>query len=160
MPVPLGRSPEASSDDTQPPSRGWGHTGASPSNPTPASHPCPREANPFAQSPATGAGVSILTLTQRHSCLPPPTGAGWEEAVPGAQPSLGHTGLYPAGPAGQAGPNHRADRCGSMRPRLEVVSNLLKRPDLFDSPSHSTTELTSLSSSFPFHPFVIPFPHF
>lgn len=139
VPLPLGRSPEASSDDTEPPSRGWGHTGASPSNPTPSPHLCSRGANPFPQSPATGAGVSILTLTLRQSCLPPPTGAGWEEAVPGALPSLGHTELHPAGPVGQAGSNHRADRCGSMRPRSEVVSNLPKLLALDHSPPHSTT---------------------
>lgn len=126
VPLPLGRSPEASSDDTKPPPRDWGHTGASPSNPTPASHPCPKKANPFPQSPATRGGISILTLTLCQSCLPPPTGASWEEAVPGALPSLGPHQAPASRSVGQAGPNHRADRSGSMRPRSEVLSNLLK----------------------------------
>lgn len=116
VPVPLGRSPEASSDDTKPPSRGWGHTGASPSNLTPVSS-LSQGSQPLSPVPRDWSR-RLHPYTQRHSCLSPPTGAGWEEAVPGALPSLGHTGLYPAGPAGQAGPSHRADRCGSMRPQV------------------------------------------
>lgn len=53
--------PEASGDDTKPPSRGWGHTSTSPSNvaPPPPPHPCPWGANPFPQSPAPEVRVSI-----------------------------------------------------------------------------------------------------
>lgn len=123
----------------------------SPSNPTPSPHLCSRGANPFPQSPATGAGVSNLTLTLRQSCLPPPTGAGWEEAVPGALPRLGHTELHPAGPVGQAGPNHRADRCGSMRPRSEVVSNRPKLPAALNNGQ-------PLPPAFPFTPSLAPSP--
>lgn len=151
VPLPLGRSPEASSEASEPPSRGWGHTGASPSNPTPSPHPCPRGANPFPQSPATGAGVSILTLTLRQSCLPPPTGAGWEEAVPGALPSLGYTELHPAGPVGQAGPNHRG---GPLWKHETQVRGRLQPPQT----SSSSPLLAALNNSRPPSPPAFPSP--
>ena len=160
MPVPLGRSPEASSDDTSRPREAGVIQARLLATPHRHLIPGPGKPTPFPSPPRLEPASPSLHSLSVTPAFPPPTGAGWEEAVPGALPSLGHTGLYPAGPVGQAGPNHRADRCVSMRPRLEVVSNLLKLPDLADSPPHSTTELTSLSSSLPFHPFVIPLPHF
>lgn len=153
VPLPLGRSPEASSDDTEPPSRGWGHTGASPSNPTPSPHLCSRGANPFPQSPATGAGVSILTLTLRQSCLPPPTGAGgarssaepWPHRAPSSRSGRPGRVKPPGGPLWE----HEAQVRGRLKPPQTSSSRPLPA---------ALNNSQPLLPAFPFTPSLAPSP--
>lgn len=119
-----GHGPEASGADTQPPSRGWGHTSASPSNVAPLYPdliPAPAEPTPSPRLPCQESASPSPTLTLRQSCLPPPTEApqpraGWRRRR--WEPSGAAVDGARAGPVGQAGPNHWEDLCGSITPSL------------------------------------------
>lgn len=108
-----GRFPRPAGADTKPPSRGWGHTGASPSNVAPLHpHPVPSlplGSQPPPQSPAPGVRGSS-PYTHAASVLPsPPTGApqphaGQQEAALGAELSRGRRSSGRSGRPGRTKP--------------------------------------------------------